>query len=275
MQTKVYAVFYHYDNLRNQLFSPTSARDLIQYLEALKFAMESSSSNEAQTAVEEVAGNAFELLENPVKLITQGGKFGVKGVGKFFGIVILFAIVNFFLLLYGMYREAVGTLLSNGLLYLGGMLLFGIGVTVLAGYKAYVYVRTDALRIAYEKLRPYFPGYCRKLVDRVADQKIDPNNPNIQHTLDIVSFFNTSFQKFPGFIRRYLVKKISKIPFVQFFRELHQQLLAGNRDVVADTIYQRTDAFLTDNFKANNTRWILWLLPLNVVLQIILALQIV
>lgn len=237
--------------------------------------MESSLPNPAHPAVEEITSDAFELLENPVKLITQGGKFGVKGVGKFFGTVILFAIVNFFLLLYGIYREAIGTLSSSNLLFLAGIILLGIGLTALGGYKAYVYVRTDALRVAYEKLRPHFPGLCRKLVDKVVDQKIDPNNPNVKDALNMASLFNTTFQRVPGLIRRYTVKKLMQIPFVQFFQDLHQQLLAGNRDVVADTIYKRTDAFLTEGFNANNTRWILWLLPLNVIVQIILALQIV
>ena len=215
------------------------------------------------------------FMDGPGKLIVEGGKFGVVGVIKILMTIVLFGGANLMLLLYAGYRGAVADSNSMNILYGGVVLIIGIIMTIVAGVKMYNFVRVDAIRLAYEKIRPYLPELFVKLVNQVADQKVDPNNPNIQQALGIASFFNSAFMKLPSIVRRFLVRRIERLPFAQFFRELHAELVKGNRQAVADTIYQRTDTYLTEFFSDNTLRWILWLLPLNIVVQFLIALQIV
>ena len=225
-------------------------------------------------ATADISEDIVALLENPSGLILQGGKYGVKGVAKFFLIVILFAIVNFIILVYAFFRGVSSTMDSANLVYVGLILGVGVIATVFAGFKAYNYVRTDALRVVYEKLRPYFPGLCRTMVDRVMQQKIDLNNPNVKKTLDFYSLFNQYFQKVPSMIRKWLFRKLDKIPFMTFLREMQSDLVHGNREVVAMRIYEKSDALISEGFEGNNNRWILWLLPLNLAVQIFIITRI-
>ncbi|MFK8103286.1 MAG: hypothetical protein AB8G15_12200 [Saprospiraceae bacterium] len=215
----------------------------------------------------------FRLLEHPWRLILEGGKYGVHSVKRFFGIVFLFAFVNTILFLFGVVKLFLGGLLMDKVPYLGLVLLLGLAATAYVAYRMYQFVILDTLRVIYKNLTGLFQKLSSIVVDKVADLwqgKKELSGTAVAATIDFNEIFQNQFDKLPNFLRKALLKVLNKIPLVGMLTALQDDLVQGKKEKVSAELYQRIDQFMVETvFGSNDTKWVWWFLPLNIVVMII------
>jgi len=229
-----------------------------------------------QIESQEKTARILELLERPMLLLTKGRSLGVKGVRRFVGIILLFGAVNTFVFISAlvialMYSNEVSL---SDLSFLLWVLLTGFAFTFFAGYKAYRYAIIDALSVVYSSLGPVFKNLTSSMVDKAGEKYSSSDSidsTKLKTSADIFALLNDKFERIPRLLRKGVGFMLNRIPFVSMLDEVGGDIKAGNRNEASDKLYTNMDGFITNTiFGGNNTRYVYWLLPLNIVIQIIL-----
>lgn len=219
----------------------------------------------------------IQLLHQPWRLIKEGGELGVTGVKRFFTILFLFAFSNTALFFFAVTRLIATDFEFGKLIYILLVLALGIGITVHAGYRAYNYVIIDTIRVIYENLTPFFKKMSAMIVDRIEARikgKKEVSEDEFKKVLDFGQMVNTQFKKTPKFLRNGLIVILKKIPFAKMLNNIKADILSGDKAKASELLYSKMDSFISETiFGGNNTRWVLWLLPANIVLIVVLILN--
>ena len=220
---------------------------------------------------EENNSKLLELLDRPWRLIKEGGKLGVKGVKRFFTILFLFAFSNTILFLYAVVRLFSTDFQFVKVFYILLVLLIGLALTIYASYRTYQYVIIDTIRVVYENLSSFFHKISELIIDRVEglfQGKVDLTNNQLTKALDFGKLVNSKFQRTPKFLRKGIILILNKIPFVGMLMDLKEEIMKGNKIEASAKLYHKMDGFISDSiFSNNNTRWVWWLLPLNILVS--------
>lgn len=222
----------------------------------------------------EKTNRLIQLFYRPWSLIKEGGKLGLKSVKRFFVILFLFAFSNLLLFFYALYRLFSTSFEWHKLLLLLLILLLGIGFTIYAGYKTYRYVLVDAMQVVYGNLSSFFYGISEQIIEKTygfSGGKIDVNK-NLHKTLDFGKMVHSKYRKIPKILRKGIILILSKIPFTGILFSLQSDLQKNNNKAEASAkLYHKMDKFISGNiFKKNNTFWLGWLFPLNIIVLILL-----
>ncbi|WGH76260.1 hypothetical protein P8625_03590 [Tenacibaculum tangerinum] len=223
---------------------------------------------------EERNNQLLELLNYPWRLIKEGGKLGVNGVKRFFTILFLFAFSNTVLFFY-----AISRLLSTDfefikILFVLLVLVLGLGITIYSAYRTYQYVIIDTMRVIYENLSSFFHKISELIIDKAENlfqNKVDLTDNQLTKALDFGKMVNSKYQKTPKFLRKGIIMILNKIPFVGMLIDLKEDISQGNKVEASTKLYDKMDGFISGTiFGNNNTKWVWWLLPLNIIIIIVL-----
>ncbi|MCB9245855.1 MAG: hypothetical protein H6606_05440 [Flavobacteriales bacterium] len=223
---------------------------------------------------EENNSKLFALLDHPRRLLKEGRKQGVHGVKRFFSVLFLFGITNTLLLFYSIIRLISLPFEFNKLLFVLLILIIGLGFTFISAYRTYQYVVLDTMRVIYGNLSSFFYRISELLIDKaenVFKGKADLTDSQITKVLDLGNLLNARFQRMPRFMREGITMILDRIPFVGMLMDLKEDVLNGNKSEASAKLYGKMDHFISNSiFGKNNTRWVWWLLPLNVLILLIL-----
>lgn len=218
----------------------------------------------------EANNNILQILDKPYKLILRGGKYGIKGVRRFFSIIFLFLIANLFMVFYAINRIIASGFGFGKTFILIIVFLAGIGFTIYAGYRTYQYVVIDAVRVVYENSSSLFKRICDLIISSVEKAftgKKEVNQTDIKKALNFSKLIHQKYQKVPRFIRKGIIMILKRVPFVSMLVNLQEDISAGHNSVASAKLYGKIDGFISGTiFGNNNTKWVWWLLPLNLVI---------
>ncbi|OJJ17553.1 hypothetical protein BKI52_27205 [marine bacterium AO1-C] len=221
----------------------------------------------------------LELVSSPWQLIKEGGKLGVKGIKRFFGLLFLFGTINGLLLLVAVVKLLLNEINRNNLIGLGLVALVGVVALYYTAYRAYQYVLLDTIRVIYENLAPFFQKVCSIIVDKTEKlftSKNSLNNSTLAKTIDFSKLVYEQFQKTPKFIRGGIVMVLEKIPFTGMLMEFKDDISEGRKEDASQKLFQKMDDFIQNTiFGSNNTQWVWWLLPLNIVVTLVLIIAMI
>lgn len=219
-------------------------------------------------------GKLLALIKQPWKLIREGGKLGVKGVKRFVINVFLFAVTNLILLFYAVSRMVSTHFAVSKIFIVLVVLILGCAITFQAATKTYRYVMIDTIRVIYGSLTTFF----RKLSDRIIEKaepvfkgKVSATNEQLMKALDYGKMVQITFRKSPKFLRKAVVLVLNRIPFAGFLTDLHGEINRGNKTEAGKKLYLKMDGYMQESvFGNNNTQWVWWWLPLNIIMQLLL-----
>ena len=222
---------------------------------------------------EENNNRLLELLNHPWRLIKEGGKLGVNGVKRFFTVLFLFAFSNTILFFYSISRLFSTNFEFLKIVFVLLVLIIGLGVTIYSAYRTYQYVIIDTMRVIYENLSSFFHKISELIIDKVENLfqgKVDLTDNQLTKALDFGKMVNSKYQKTPKFLRKGIILILNRIPFVGMLIDLKQEISQGNKVEASTKLYNKMDGFISDSiFGNNNTKWVWWLLPLNVIILFI------
>lgn len=208
--------------------------------------------------------------DNIIAFLKEGGKQGLKGVKRFFIIIFLFTFTNFILITWGLYLLFTGT--SSDVTSNLMMVLIGLAGTGYAAYRAYQYAIVDAVKVIYQRLQPFHQKLCDIVVDKAAvliqsEKKV--SNNLLSEVIDVSKILDDSLSQLPFFIKKGVLAILKKIPFIGMVIQVKDEIENGNKPQASIMLFKQVDEFILGLFSKNSTSWILWLLPLNVIIQLI------
>jgi hypothetical protein len=198
----------------------------------------------------------------------------VHGAKRFFSVLFLFSLSNTVLFLFAIVRAFSTDFAFSKLLYLFLVLVIGICFTIYAAYRTYQYVVIDTMRVVYGDLAPYFQKVSEHLVDKVAGTiqgKVGLSDEQLTKAMDLGNLINSKFTGTPRFLRKGIVLILKRIPIAGMLLDLKEELSMGNKQAVSAKLYTQVDSFISGSiFGKNNTNWVWWLLPVNVLVLLLL-----
>jgi len=209
---------------------------------------------------------------NYKSLLSTTGKFGLKGAKYFSGVFVLFGLLNIIFFSISIFKLKV---IESMPLYITGVVLvflIGVGLTALAGYFTYKYLIIDGLKHAYKQMSPFF----RKLSGKIVEQsgKVVDNNIKKEHrekALNIGNMISEIYgRKVPRYVRRGISFIVNRIPYSDLILNIRDTIQNGDKDEASNLLYNEIDNYITYSILGNNSmKWIYWLLPLNIFIQIL------
>lgn len=210
------------------------------------------------------------LLNKPLSLIRQSGNLGIKGVKRLIGIIFLFALSNLILDIYAIVSLILSNYTHTKLLNLLLLIITGIGITAFAAYKAYQYLMINALQVIYTLSKETIQNVCYNIVlkaDQVFNSESFKNKTQSEGVQTTTAFIAEFYEKQPTVLKKGLQLVFKRIPLATMLFEMRTEILKGNHKDSSEKLFGAMDAFLTRNiFEANNTKWLGWLLPTNILL---------
>lgn len=214
------------------------------------------------------------LIKQPWKLIREGGKLGVKGVKRFITNVFLFSAANLILLFYSVYRLVFTHFAVSKIFIVVLVLILGVAFTFYAASRTYRYVMIDTIRVIYGSLTSFFQKISDWIIEKVEPLfkgKVNVSSEQLTKALDFGKMVNAKFRKTPKFLRKAVILILNRIPFVGLLSDLHGEISKGNKTEAGKKLYVKMDGYMQESvFGNNNTRWVWWLLPVNILIQILL-----
>lgn len=232
------------------------------------------SENQEFELTNEENSKILELLEHPWRLLKEGGKFGIDGVKKMFTHAFLFGFTNFFLFLYAIYRFFASELSVPHAGYILLVLAIGVGITAYAIYRTYNYLIINTLGALYANSSSFFQKIVAGIIDKVdglIDGTKEVTDAQLQKAISLGNMVNEKYAKMPGLFRKGMNLLLNRIPIVSMVMEIKGDLKTGDKAGASIKLYTKMDNFVTESiFGSNNTNWVWWLLPLNVVISLII-----
>lgn len=215
----------------------------------------------------------LEMIGSPWELIKKGGKLGIKAAGRFFLLMFLFGAVNGGLIVIALIKLFLNEINRNNIIGVVLVVLVAVGAIAYAAYRAYRNILIDTIRVVYESLTPYLLKMCSIIIDKT--EKLfrgnkKPTRTLLIKTIDFSKLVYDQLQKIPRFIRRIIVFILEQIPIAEILIGLQSDIQDGRKEDASQRLFEQMDGFIQDTVFGNSGQWVLWLLPLNVIVSLIL-----
>lgn len=231
--------------------------------------------NENSIVSDEKGSKLIQLLESPWKLIKDAGSFGIRGVKRMATIVVVFSFTNIALFFYALASMFSNTFDASKLSYLMLVTAIGFAITFYAGYRAYQFLLVNALSAVYKSFTPLFEKLCAKIIDKAEialSKKENLTNPELSKAIDYGHLVNEHYNSLPGLLKSGANIILNKIPFRDMLLELNRDIKEGNKEDASIKLFMKADGFINEYyFGKNNTKWVYWLLPLNIIIQVLIV----
>jgi len=217
----------------------------------------------------------LKLFKNPFRFLKEGNKHGIKSIRRFFLIIILFGITNMLLFFFSIYRLFYTGFEYEKSIIVLFILSLAIGFIILAAFKAYNYVIIDILKVFYLQIKPLLKKTSSLLIDK-SEYLLKNNTPKkeLSKSIDIKNIFKSTFNKIPKFLSNTVISLLLKIPIIEMLLEVRELITDGNKIEANNQFFNKIDNFIVNSiFEGNNTLWVWWMLPLNIIGMAIIILS--
>lgn len=139
--------------------------------------------------------------------------------------------------------------------------------------RSYIFINT--ISVVYKYLTPFFKKLTSVIIENVYSKSLNlSKTKHVGKVLDIGEILKNSYNnKVPRIVQRGIIFLINLIPFADFILIIQKEMKPNegesfNNELMSEKLYEQTDRYIQDSiFGDNNLSWLLWLFPLNVVIQ--------
>ncbi len=210
---------------------------------------------------------------NP-SLLSSGGKFGLKGA-KYFGLVIvIIGIINTLFLIISFFTFSE---IPNPK-YLGFILVvvaLGVLFTAVSMYFTYKYLLTDGISVLYNHAAPFFRKLSTFIIDKIENIAVDKmhiKDTHIEKAFNVGNMLTEIYgNKIPGIAQKGITYLVNQIPFTDLILNIKDSIKERDQEKASISLYNEIDFYIkTSILGKNSMKWLYWMIPLNIVFQIIL-----
>ncbi|WP_417355163.1 hypothetical protein [Flavobacterium sp.] len=201
------------------------------------------------------------LLGSPLAVIKHGG----KGLFKSIIALIVIAIINLSFFIYSLFNLGDSKTYTPIL-----VLLLGLVFTFWYAYKAYNYIYLNVTREAFKGLTPILKKVCGIAVDTASNQAKNGDTKLAKAHVSATEIVNR-INNLPYLVKKILIFLFNRIAFSSIINEAWEVINSGDNEKATDVVYGKLSGFANNKiFNKNKFNWVLWYIPLNIVVLIIL-----
>lgn len=237
-----------------------------------------STENNEQTRLNEQGNGIYKEQQSDAafsinQLFTDAGKQSLKALKWFIIVLISFGLPNIIFFILSLFKYGSKPFGESSLCVFG-VLLIGLLSTFLALYITYKYLLIDTLSIAYKYLTPLFKKVSVKIIDKVISggNKLTGKR-DIEKMLNVGSLMIEVYGKqLPSYVRKSVTFILNRVPFSDFLFNMQDDLRSGRKDskTLSEMLYSQLDEYIVNTFfNGNSMKWMLWFLPLNLIIQVL------
>lgn len=208
------------------------------------------------------------------QLFKDAGSQSLKALKWFLIVLFSFGILNIIFFIISLLKYG-NRPFGGSSLYMLAILFIGLCSTIFALFSTYKYILIDTLGITYKYLTSLFKRICVKIIDKViSGGNRLTGKRDIEKTLNVGSLMIEIYGKqLPNYVKKSVIFILNRIPFSDFLFNMQNDLKSEKKDSkeLSEILYIQLDSYINNAFfKKNSMRWMLWLLPLNIIIQTIL-----
>lgn len=227
----------------------------------------------------------IKLSGHPVRLLLEGGKFGLNSAGKMIGTLFLFLIVNFVLVLIAAYKFLWIKYTHDNIPPMLFVVALGVACLCYAFYRSYKNVILDVVQMVYRNASPLFHVICGQIVSHAVEflngrtsgvteqlARLDEDGKKLEQIINVQKIIADKYGKAPKLIRRSIEFVLRRIPVAGILIDMKDVIASdgSNQEKATMLLHQKIDKYVEESiFSQNNLRWVFWLLPLNIAIGIL------
>ncbi|MDR1931215.1 MAG: hypothetical protein LBQ57_00180 [Spirochaetales bacterium] len=210
--------------------------------------------------------------KSPLTALGDTAGQGLKIAALVLALVFLFLIPNLVCIGFGIAALIKVGITTRIIVFFVLIILAAAGACLTAFFFTYEYFLVDTLRIIYAYLVPVFRLICAALAKRIAAGNTGIIKKGYDWSESIADSFQKTYnRRTPRLIRIAIRFILEQIPFADIMYHVSIDASATDTEALGASIYTQFDAYLHTRFFDENTmKWVLWFLPLNIALQILL-----
>jgi hypothetical protein len=210
--------------------------------------------------------------KSALSVISDTAGQGLKIVLLALALVFLFLVPNLAGLGFGITALFQVGLTTWVIVFFVLLVLAAAGSCILAFFFTYEYFLVDTIRIACAYLAPVFRVLCAGLAKRIAEGGTGAIKKGYDWSENIAASFQTVYNsKAPRLLRRAIRFILGQFPFADIMYHVSIDAKTRDTEALGNSIYAQFDAYLrTRFFEENSMKWVLWFLPLDIGLDILL-----
>ena len=221
----------------------------------------------------EKISDLFDIARNPRRLILEGKKLGITGFKRLLLLIVLVGALNFIFLLLGILVWYINDFYTDGWQPMLAILVVGLACVAISIYLGYQFVIKKIVELIYIQLSSFFgslctgaAGYARNLLGK-SDKLVESE---LKKQLSVAGRLKEHYNNAPALIIKGVNWLVQRIPFATLIGEIRSEILDGSEAEAGDALYNRLNVYLKENvFAGKNARFFLWLIPVNVVIQLL------
>ncbi|MCL1818239.1 MAG: hypothetical protein FWG35_04855 [Spirochaetaceae bacterium] len=218
------------------------------------------------------AASADNAQKTPLAVLTDTAGQGLKIVVLVLALVFLFLIPNLVCLGFGIASLFQVTITKWVIVFFVLLVLLAVAACLIAFYFTYEFFLIDTFRVVYAYLVPVFRFLCRRMAQRIAEGNTGFVKKGYDWSESIAESFAAAYnRKVPRIIRAVIRFALEQFPFADIMYHISIDTGTPDTEKLGEDIYAQFDAYLHKRFfNVNSMKWVLWFLPLNIGLHILL-----
>lgn len=210
----------------------------------------------------------------PNLYISSAGKFGIKGVKYFILTLLVSGLINTIFLIISVIKFQSAETTDKCLIGVGIVIIVGLLCTATGLYLTYKYLMTEGIKTIYQHLMPFFKRLSTFIVDKtstIINSKVGITNQHIEKTFSVGNIIADIYgNKVPKSAQTGVAFILKRLPFIDLFNEAKDCLKDQDKEKASSLLFIQIDSYVTSSIIGDNSmRFLYWLSPLNIVLQII------
>ncbi|MDR1625668.1 MAG: hypothetical protein LBT33_03930 [Spirochaetia bacterium] len=210
--------------------------------------------------------------KSALSVLTDTAGQGLKIVLLALALVFLFLIPNLVCIGFGVAALFQVAITSWVIVFFVLLVLAAAGACAVAFFFTYEYFLIDTIRIVYAYLVPVFRVLCRTIAKRIAEGNTGIIKKGYDWSENIADSFRIAYNsKTPRLLRVAIRFVLEQIPFADIMYHISIDTKTQDTEALGDSIHTQFDRYLhTRFFNENSMKWVLWFLPLDMGLEILL-----
>jgi hypothetical protein len=202
---------------------------------------------------------------------------GLQGLGKLVGIVLLIGFINLIFVAFAATNALWGDELTKlEWSAVGIILLIGIGFTVFSAYKMYEYTIKNSAAKVYDMIKEVVvKSICSEIVNAILVRKQQSQDllskEKFNKSFDIITMVGDKLNMLPTIVMKPLFKALSAIPFYGFIAEYWAIFDNKDSEEITELLYSKVNEFVKEEILATSLSWLLWLIPVNIITQLVIV----
>lgn len=221
-----------------------------------------------EKSLKDVAVDFTSKYNSTKKVLLETGKIGAKGGARYIQVMAVTVLLNLVLFFTSIALGVRYGFEWSDIKYVFLVLALAIVFVIFTSIKTYQYIIIKALEEFYPDAKPLvFKLFHLTVVktEQTIRERDSISNEQLKSAISFGFVINEYYQGLPRLIKKGLIFLMNRIPVYPMLLELREDIKDQRTEQASIKLFVEADKYIQNYFGENTTKWLYWLIPLNVV----------